>query len=93
MPSKKSAAKDGGVGSSAPAGADPAGMPYEDAIEELETLIDRIESGEIGLEDSISAYERGVALLSRCRSALEQAEQRIETLDAARLGDAGDTGD
>lgn len=60
---------------------DPArGLSYEDAIEQVEAIADRIESGDIGLEDSIKAYERGVALLKRCRQILDRAEQRITEL-------------
>ncbi|MEM0983232.1 MAG: exodeoxyribonuclease VII small subunit [Planctomycetota bacterium] len=67
-------------------------MSYEDAVGELEAIIDRIESGEVGLEDSITAYERGMALVKRCRGVLDQAEQRIETLEASRLADGGAEG-
>ena len=66
-------------------------MSYERAIEELETITDAIESGEIGLEKSVHEYERGVALLKHCRSLLEDAEQRIEELSGDDLLDeAGD---
>jgi exodeoxyribonuclease VII small subunit len=47
---------------------------------QLEEIIERIESGEIGLEKSISEYERGVGLIRRCREVLERAEQRVEEL-------------
>lgn len=53
---------------------------FEAQMEELESLIERIESGEIGLEDSIKAYERGVDLIKNCRGVLGQAEQRVEEL-------------
>jgi len=49
-------------------------------MQELESLIERIESGEIGLEESIKAYERGVDLIKGCRGVLGAAEQRIEEL-------------
>ena len=55
-------------------------LSYEQAVEELESLIDRIESGEAGLEDSLDQYERGVALLKRCRAIISKAEQRLEEL-------------
>jgi exodeoxyribonuclease VII small subunit len=58
-------------------------LSYEAAVEALEVLIERIESGEIGLEDSIAAYERGTALIKRCRAVLDRAEQRIESLEAS----------
>lgn len=63
--------------SKAPSASD---LSYEQAIGELETLIDQIESGEIGLEQSLEHYERGVELLRRCRSIVDQAEQRLEEL-------------
>lgn len=63
------------------------GPSFEAAMEELESLIDRIESGQIGLEESIKAYERGVGLVKRCRAVLDQAEQRVEEL-SSQLDDA-----
>ena len=57
-------------------------MSYEQALAELESLIDRIERGEIGLEESLAEYRRGAALLKRCRGILETAEQQIEQLTA-----------
>jgi exodeoxyribonuclease VII small subunit len=66
------------------ANADPvtldAATTFEAAQEELEGLIARIESGEAGLEESMAAYERGLALLKHCRGILEQAEQKFTDL-------------
>jgi exodeoxyribonuclease VII small subunit len=53
---------------------------FEQAVQALERIIERIESGEIGLEQSITEYERGVALIKRCREVLDRAEQRVEEL-------------
>lgn len=66
---------------------------FEAAIEEIESIIDRIESGTIGLEESIRAYERGAGLITRCRSILGKAQRRVEelTLDLQRGGTAGDS--
>ena len=64
-------------------------LTYEAAVEALESLIDQIESGDIGLEQSIRRYERGAALLKHCRSILDQAEQRITELDASALCERG----
>ena len=63
-------------------------LSYESAVGELESIIERIESGEIGLEDSIHHYERGTNLLRRCRAILSRAEQRIERLDAGAIDSA-----
>ncbi len=68
--------------------ADPSPAPedrYEVLVEQLEDLVERIESGEIGLEDSIKAYEQGVLLIGKARAILLRAEQRIEQLDLETL--------
>jgi exodeoxyribonuclease VII small subunit len=58
----------------------PAELSFETSMQELEALIERIESGEIGLEESIKSYERGVDLIKGCRGVLGAAEQRVEEL-------------
>lgn len=67
------------------AGSEPRGdeFSFERAIEEVETLVQRIERGEIGLEASLAAYQRGVTLLKKCRAVLDQTEQRITELSSA----------
>ena len=55
---------------------------FEEAIEQLESIIDRIESGEVGLEECISQYERGMKLIGRCQEILGKAQQRIVELTA-----------
>lgn len=67
----------------------PENLSYEEAVALLESIIDRIESGEAGLEESIKEYERGAALIKRCRSILDRAEQRIEQLDASSIASTG----
>ncbi|MFI4915747.1 MAG: exodeoxyribonuclease VII small subunit [Phycisphaerales bacterium JB060] len=51
---------------------------FEEALAEVEAIIERIETGQSGLERSIGEYEKGVRLLARCRGMLKDAEQRIE---------------
>ena len=63
-------------------------LDFEKAVEQIEQIIERIESGQIGLERSIGEYERGVALIRRCREALGKAEQRVEELTARMQSDA-----
>lgn len=53
---------------------------FEQSLEELERLVDRMEHGELSLEDSLAAYERGVGLYRQCQAALEQAELRVRLL-------------
>ena len=55
---------------------------YEAALEQLEELINRIESGDAGLEESIRDYEHGAKLIRRCREILDAAETRITELKA-----------
>ena len=62
---------------------------FEHSLDELEQLVEKMEQGEMSLEDSLAAYERGVGLYRRCQSALEQAELRVRLLsDPAAPGDA-----
>lgn len=53
---------------------------FEQAMAQLESIVERIESGEAGLEQSIAEYEKGVALVKRCREILGKAEQRVAEL-------------
>ena len=53
---------------------------FEHSLDELEQLVEKMEQGEMSLEDSLAAYERGVGLYRRCQSALEQAELRVRLL-------------
>ncbi len=53
---------------------------FEASLEQLEALVERMESGEMSLDDSLAAYERGVGLYRRCQAALEQAELRVRLL-------------
>ncbi len=62
---------------------DPAQPPdFEHAIAEVEAIIQRIEAGEVGLEESIVQYERGVQLIKGCRAVLDKVEQRVADLTA-----------
>lgn len=53
---------------------------FEAALEELEALVTRMESGDLTLDESLQAFERGVKLARQCQSELKQAEQRIQVL-------------
>jgi exodeoxyribonuclease VII small subunit len=55
-------------------------MSFEAALRELETIVGRMEQGEVDLEDSIALYERGQALKSHCEAKLKSAEGRLEKL-------------
>lgn len=55
-------------------------ITFEDALEELEAIASKLESGELTLEQSIQFYEKGVELAKFCRQKLEEAERKIEVL-------------
>ena len=65
----------------------PAAEPasYEQALEELEQLVGRIESGQMPLEQLLSGYQRGAELLKFCRDRLEAVESQIKVLDDGAL--------
>ena len=59
---------------------DTASLSFEAAMEQVEAIIDKIEHGEVGLEQSIAEYERGVRLIRHCRQIHQQAVQRVDDL-------------
>ncbi len=61
-------------------------MSFEEALAELESVVDRLEGGEVALEDSISLYERGEALRKHCEDRLKSAELRVEKIVGAAGG-------
>jgi exodeoxyribonuclease VII small subunit len=60
-------------------------LSFEKAMAELESIVQRLERGDVPLEESVAIYERGEALKRRCEELLRQAEARVEkiTLDAS----------
>jgi exodeoxyribonuclease VII small subunit len=57
-----------------------ADLPFEAALTRLEQVVDRLEQGDLELEESLETFEEGVRLSKRCASQLDVAEQRIEVL-------------
>jgi len=66
-------------------------MSFEAALAELETIVDKLESGKVDLEASIGIYERGEKLKARCEALLKKAEARIEKITLKPDGSAGGT--
>ena len=58
-------------------------MSFEQALAELTQLVEKLESGQLSLEDSVAAFETGVKLSRRCEALLDSAEQRLQTLSDA----------
>ena len=59
---------------------------FEEALAELETLVETFEKGELSLEESLKSFERGVELTRTCQQALKEAEQKIEILTEKNAG-------
>ena len=60
---------------------------FEEALEELERLVSSMEEGELSLEDSMKAFEKGIKLTRECQTALQKAEQKVQIL----LNERGET--
>lgn len=60
---------------------------FEDAMKELEAIVQKLERGELKLEESLSLFERGMGLSQECRTALDTAELKIKTLVPGKSAD------
>ncbi len=94
-PGPVDAAADAAGGAGAPAAGRPdagrAAAPpadFEQALAELEGLVERLERGDLPLDEALKTFERGVALTRHCQSALKAAQQKVEIL-LKRSGEAG----
>ncbi len=64
----------------------PQEMKYEEAFQELKDLVEKIETSELPLEDSLALFERGQALAAQCSQLLEKAELRLRQLSSDEAG-------
>lgn len=71
--------------SPAASAAPPEPASYEAALEELEQLVARIESGQLPLDQMLAGYQRGAALLAFCRQRLDAVQDQIQLLDDGEL--------
>ncbi|HHN1331209.1 TPA: exodeoxyribonuclease VII small subunit [Pseudomonas aeruginosa] len=55
-------------------------LDFEQSLTELQTLVERLESGELSLEESLGAFEQGIRLTRECQTSLSQAEQKVQIL-------------
>lgn len=55
-------------------------IQFEGSLEKLEEIVKKLESGELPLEDSLTAFQEGVSLVKQCQTLLSQAEQKVEML-------------
>jgi len=72
-----------------------AARTFESALSELETIVTRMEGGQLSLEQSLAAYKRGAELLKFCQAQLADAQQQVKVLEAGALKnfDAGEDDD
>ncbi len=69
-----------------PSNTDIAVMSFEDALKQLEKIVDDLERGDVPLEESIRIYERGEALKKHCDTLLKSAEDKVEKIRIGRDG-------
>jgi exodeoxyribonuclease VII small subunit len=58
----------------------PANKKFETALEDLELVVEQLETGELSLEDSLEAFEKGVGLVKYCNQKLDEVEKKVELL-------------
>lgn len=99
MTSAKPKAPKAKADAAAKADADLSELDFEAALAELDEVVSRMEGGDLSLEDSLAAFERGIRLTRHCQSALQSAELRVKQLtadgtltDFAELDDDGAAG-
>ncbi|MBV2142525.1 exodeoxyribonuclease VII small subunit [Falsochrobactrum sp. TDYN1] len=76
---------------SEPSNADIAVMSFEEALKQLEKIVDDLERGDVALEESIRIYERGEALKKHCDALLKSAEDKVEKIRIGRDGQPAGT--
>lgn len=62
-------------------------LKFEEAMQRLEQIVDAVEKGEIGIEESIDKYEEAMSLVNQCRAILQEAEQRIQKIQLDAQGE------
>jgi exodeoxyribonuclease VII small subunit len=62
---------------------------FEQRLARLEAIVEKLESGEVGLDESLKLYAEGAALIRECRRTLGEAEKRISKLTEAASGELG----
>ena len=70
-----------------PSATDPTPLPatYEQAVQELEQLLTRLESGQMPLDELLGGYQRGAALLAFCKDKLQAVEDQVKLIDGHQL--------
>ena len=58
-------------------------MTFEDAMKELENLVDSLDKGDVSLDEAIAAYDRGSQLKDHCQKKLNEAKMKVETIQSS----------
>ncbi len=66
-----------------------AGLSFEDALKELEGIVQKLEQGQVKLDEAISSYERGALLKKHCEQKLAEAKMKVEKIVFAADGSVG----
>ena len=82
---RASSSRTSGSDLTADSGAGPAAPSFEQALEELETIVERMEDGSLSLDQSLASYKRGAELVKICETALERAKEQVRVLDGELL--------
>lgn len=59
-------------------------LSFEDALKELETIVEKLERGEVSLDDAVAAYERGAVLKKLCQDRLDEARLKVDKIRAQK---------
>ena len=64
------------------------GLSFEQALQQLEAIVEKLERGDVSLDDAIDAYSRGMALKGHCQARLEEARLRVDQIKVPENGQA-----
>ena len=62
-------------------------MTFEDAMDELESIVNALDKGDVSLDEAIAAYDRGSVLKDHCEKRLNQAKMKVETIQSEENGE------
>jgi len=87
-PKARPVSRPGGTGDGEPAGSGEAApeLPFEQALERIEEIVEKLEGGDLTLDESLKLFQEGVELSRRCQSVLDEAQRKIELLVKAAGG-------
>ena len=63
-------------------------LSFENALKELETIVEKLERGEVSLDDAVAAYERGAMLKKLCQDRLDEARLKVDKIRAQKANSA-----